>query len=138
MKKLLYFLTVLLTLVLVSCAGLKNSVVSSELYENKWVLKMGNSDPKNNEIYLIFDKESSRFGGFGGCSSIAGECLIIKGFIRFSKIFSNKQHCSENNDDESAFISLLEEADQVRIERGKLYLYKEKMLLLSFEKQVFK
>ncbi|WP_103327205.1 META domain-containing protein [Bacteroidetes bacterium endosymbiont of Geopemphigus sp.] len=135
MKNLLRSLVIIL--ILTSCGGLKNFPVSPDLYENKWVLEMENSLSKKNDIYLIFDKKNSRFGGFGGCSSIGGEYSMVKGFIRFSKIFSTQKSCAESKDTESALLSLLEEANQIRMEKDKLYLYKEKILLLSFKKQPF-
>lgn len=136
MKKL--FRSLVIILILTSCGGLKNFPVSSDLYENKWALEMENSLSKENDIYLIFDKENSRFGGFGGCNSIGGEYSMVKGFIRFSKIFSTQKSCAEGKESESAFLALLKEADQIRMEKDKLHLYKGRMLLFSFKKQSLK
>ena len=86
------------------------------------------------EAYIILKLENNRLQGFGGCNVLMGSYALEKGNkIAFFKVASTMMACPRLTD-ESAFLKVLNQADNYTIEEGVLMLHKGKMApLATFE-----
>lgn len=86
------------------------------------------------EAYIILKLEDNRLQGFAGCNLLMGSYALEKGNkIAFFKVASTMMACPRLND-ESAFLKVLNEADNYTIKEGVLMLHKGTMApLASFE-----
>lgn len=86
------------------------------------------------EAYIILKLENNRLQGFGGCNVLMGSYGLEKGNkIAFFKVASTMMACPRLAD-ESAFLKVLNQADNYTIEEGVLMLHKGKMApLATFE-----
>ena len=86
------------------------------------------------EAYIILKLENNRLQGFGGCNVLMGTYALEKdNKIAFFKVASTMMACPRLAD-ESAFLKVLNQADNYTIEEGVLMLYKGKMApLATFE-----
>ena len=86
------------------------------------------------EAYIILKLENNRLQGFGGCNVLMGSYgLEQDNRIAFFKVASTMMACPRLAD-ESAFLKVLNQADNYTIEEGVLMLHKGKMApLATFE-----
>ena len=91
-------------------------------------------DANEREAYIILKLENNRLQGFGGCNVLMGSYALEKGNkIAFYKVASTMMACPRLAD-ESAFLKVLNQADNYTIEEGVLMLHKGKMApLATFE-----
>ncbi|MDO5654910.1 MAG: META domain-containing protein [Flavobacteriaceae bacterium] len=89
----------------------------------------------NEPVTLSFDQNSpSEIGGFSGCNLYGGNYTYSgDGMIKFSEIFSTKRACPDL-DIENKFFELMNSVNRFEVKGNDLYLYKDKLLLMHFEK----
>ena len=119
----------------------ENNAIAEEvrIQEVHWKLigVMGKAVVENaneREAYIILKLENNRLQGFGGCNVLMGSYGLEKGNkIAFFKVASTMMACPRLAD-ESAFLKVLNQADNYTIEEGVLMLHKGKTApLATFE-----
>jgi heat shock protein HslJ len=114
----------------------KTSFIKAVPIHGQWVLESIDKDfntlnivTKNSMIEI--QPNLIKFNGNGGCNRIGGNLLIDKNNIKFSNIIQTKMFC-DNMQQEGLFLRLLEMTSEYKIIGGKLLLYKDTMLLMTF------
>ncbi len=110
---------------------------SVKLEDKKWVLESikNRSLPKVEiEPFINFDKTKASAGGNTGCNVFGGNYSVTGETIRFSNIISTMRACIEDErmNIEREFKNGLEKANRFEIVKGKLNLYQNRTLLLTF------
>jgi copper homeostasis protein (lipoprotein) len=107
---------------------LKNK--KSSLQGKKWILVelMGQEVEVNKEkpAFILFEKESNKVSGNGGCNNFMGSYESTEFTIKLSKIASTMMACP-NMDLESKFIQQLEIIDNYAVSDTTLSLHKARM-----------
>ncbi len=105
----------------------------------RWVLVEMNGTPINKgKIYLEFDASGNRYHGHGGCNGIGGEFNANQeaGIVSFKRGMSTLMACPDETDmrNESTFQQSLDSKTyNYRVENGRLNMYGNGKLLLSFK-----
>jgi heat shock protein HslJ len=112
-----------------------NSAVKLE--DKKWVLEsIKNRNLPKIEInpFINFDKAKSSAGGNTGCNVFGGSYTATGEKIRIFNIISTMRACIEDErmNVEREFKNGLQNANRFEIKGGKLNLYQDKTLLLTF------
>ncbi|MBV8254570.1 MAG: META domain-containing protein [Chitinophaga sp.] len=104
-----------------------------------WVLVEMNGTPINKgKIFLEFDASGNRYHGNGGCNGLGGEFQANQeaGIVSFKRGMSTLMACIDETDmrNESTFqMALDSKTYNYRVENGRLNLYGNGKLLLSFK-----
>lgn len=112
-----------------------NSV--ARLEKRKWVVESIKNRrlPKMEMIpFIIFDKSKMSAGGNTGCNVFGGNYSTTRDAIAITNIISTMRACIEDGrmNVEREFKNALENADRFEIAGGKLKLYRNRVLLLTF------
>lgn len=110
---------------------------TARLENRKWVLEsIKNRNLPKLEIvpFINLDQAKGSAGGNTGCNVFGGNYTANGERISFSNIISTMRACIEDErmNVEREFKNSLENADRFEIKGGKLYLYRNRMLLLTF------
>ncbi|HVE59984.1 MAG TPA: META domain-containing protein [Pyrinomonadaceae bacterium] len=110
---------------------------SLKLEDKKWVLESikGRNLPKIETLpFINFDKSKKSAGGNTGCNVFGGNYSVTRDTIAITNIISTMRACIEDERMrvEREFKNGLENADRFEITGGKLNLYRNKTLLLTF------
>ncbi|MEO6334008.1 MAG: META domain-containing protein [Pyrinomonadaceae bacterium] len=103
----------------------------------KWTLEAIKGVPvsKTDGIaFLVFDKDRASAGGNSTCNVFGGSYSTTGNTLRMTEIISTMRACIEDDrmQVEREFLSGLEKTNRYEIQRGKLLLYQNKQLLLTF------
>ncbi len=140
-KKLELFLGLSILLMLSSCTVKK--VASSEdldyqtLIVNKWVLRDNNETLKNysgEDISLAFKmNEGQQAFGFASCNNYKADISQIddSGNLVFGLFSATKRYCPDMKI-ETNYLDMLGHVNRYAIVNGNLFLYKDQLLLLTF------
>ena len=125
-----------LTIIAMVCFALTSctqKIDVTTLTKNTWLLEAwkGNTYDYKSAPTLFFDKEN-KFSGKSFCNSYGGVMTINNGEIKFDHIFSTKLYCADQSTLESEFLKELSEANSAKVVKGKLMLYKDSQLLMTF------
>lgn len=143
--KIARFLTLLIaSTLLFGCNTMKSSgLVTPEnvaqLFGAKWNLSklMSNGTAvdlsKGKPAFMEFNQENSRVSGSLGCNNFNGGYKFEEGKLKLGQIASTSMMCPEMAV-EDAFSKALNEATDVKLNGGKLELFKGSDLLASFTK----
>lgn len=112
-----------------------NSVVRLE--NRKWVLEsIKNRRLPRVEItpFINFDKSKMSAGGNTGCNVFGGNYSVTRDRVAITNVISTMRACIEDErmGVEREFKNALENANRFEITGGKLNLYRNKVLLLTF------
>jgi heat shock protein HslJ len=107
------------------------------LEDRKWVLESIKNRPLpriETLPFINFDKSKSSAGGNTGCNVFGGNYSVTRDAIAITNIVSTMRACIEDErmNVERQFKNGLENADRFEIKGGKLNLYRNKNLLLTF------
>jgi heat shock protein HslJ len=110
---------------------------SLRLENRKWVLESIKSRrlPKiETQPFINFDKSKSSAGGNTGCNVFGGNYSVTRDTIAITNIVSTMRACIEDErmNVERQFKNGLENANRFEIKDGKLNLYQNRILLLTF------
>ena len=110
---------------------------SSKLEDKKWVLESikGRNLPKIETVpFINFDKAKGSAGGNTGCNVFGGNYSVTRDTIAITNIISTMRACIEDErmNVERAFKNGFENANRFEIKGGKLNLYQNRILLLTF------
>jgi heat shock protein HslJ len=137
MKKYLY-LTILLTVTLISCAGNKSLMSAHKnLYGTKWLLKQIHGDTGTTTVdtkaFLKLDSANNSAGGNGSCNSFGGTAVVKGDSLTITNIFSTKMYCEDVQAVENAFFEQLGKVTGYKITGNQLSLFAGNKVLLRFE-----
>ena len=107
------------------------------LEDKKWVLESikNRSLPKIETVpFINFDKAKKSAGGNTGCNVFGGNYSAAGDGLAITNLVSTMRACIEDErmNVERQFKNNLENADRFEIKGGKLYLYQNRILLLTF------
>ena len=109
---------------------------SESLYNNKWSLRkiitVKESYDVNGKAFIRFDEKKQSAGGNGGCNAFGSTTLVSSNTVSFSEIFSTKMFCEGVQEQENAYMSNLAAANRFEIRGDRLFIYRDKILLLEF------
>ncbi len=110
---------------------------AARLENRKWVLESIKNRrlPKIETIpFINFDKSKMSAGGNTGCNVFGGNYSVTRDTIAITNIISTMRACIEDErmGVEREFKNALENANRFEIAGGKLNLYRNKVLLLTF------
>jgi len=142
MKKIILLLNLTLFL---SCGILKkggyHNVNNEMLSDTHWMMTDESGvikTVKNKEakpLTLYFSSFQNTYKAFLGCNTIQGRINLKKrGEITFLKGRATNMTCMDMSY-EKAFIEMIHQVNRYQIDRDILYLYKDKILLMSFKKE---
>ncbi len=80
------------------------------------------------EIHL----KDERLNGNSGCNNLSGKAIVDGNKISFSEMATTKMFCPGNL--EQKFLSALEDVNNYKIEKMRLFLYKDKTEMMVFRK----
>lgn len=108
--------------------------------DKKWVLEaVKNDQPARTEIlpFLVFDESKKSAGGNTGCNSFGGNYTVEEENLKIAEIISTRRACVEDGkmNVEKEFLDGLQNVNRFEIIDGKLFLYQDKNLLLTFNAQ---
>jgi len=110
---------------------------SLRLEDKKWVLESIKDRrlPKIETVpFINFDRQKGSAGGNTGCNVFGGNYSVTRDTIAITNLVSTMRACieDERNNVERQFKNGLENANRFEIKGGKLYLYQNRILLLTF------
>ena len=111
---------------------------SIKLEDKKWVLESIKNAPLpkvETEAFINFNKTKGSTGGNTSCNAFGGNYTANGENIGFTDIFSTMRACIEDErmNVERGFLDGLQKANRYEIIKGKLNLYQDKKLLLTFK-----
>lgn len=83
--------------------------------------------------FIIFDNTKKSAGGNGGCNSFGGKLSVKGSYISISQIFATQMYCEGIQQSEDNFFSALKKVNRFKIKGSKLFLYKNRSLLIVLE-----
>lgn len=118
-KNLLIVLSLVLTFSLAACGIFEKG---PDLEGTSWSLIEVNGQPiiDGTDPTLIF--EADRVGGNGSCNTFGGDYKVENGTLTFGPIASTLMYCEGFMDQESAYLTALQEAAEYQIEGGNLQI----------------
>ncbi len=142
MKKITLLLTISLFL---SCGILKkgkyNNVNNGTLSDTNWMMTDESGiikivkNKKAKPLTLYFSSFQNTYKAFLGCNTIQGRINFKnRGEITFLKSKATNMMCGDMSY-EKAFIEMIHKVTRYQIDGDILYLYKDKILLMSFKKE---
>jgi heat shock protein HslJ len=106
------------------------------LESTKWVLDTLNNSKittsAGKEITLVFDSETKKISGFGGCNSYFGTVKKELDKLSFSGIGSTKMFCDDNMQNETNYFSELHKINKYDTKDNFLYLYNNSNRIMVF------
>lgn len=116
--------------ILVSCSTLSNSKKQPSIVSTKWTLA---ENVKGNTPTLVI--ENGKISGNAGCNRYFGTLVLDAktGSFQSSQVGATRMAC-ENMSVENNFLKMLEQANKYNVSGNTLELYKDKLLLLKFNK----
>ena len=110
---------------------------AARLEDKKWVLESikGRSLPRIETLpFINFDKSKGSAGGNTGCNVFGGNYSATRDTIEITNLVSTMRACIEDErmTIERQFKNGLENANRFEIKGGKLNLYQNRILLLTF------
>jgi len=107
------------------------------LEDKKWVLEQIKGQQTFAPLpyaFLNFDGQKHSAGGNSSCNVFGGSYTQTYGSIKFSKMISTMRACVEDNkmSVERDMLDGLRDANRFEIKDGRLYIYKECDILLTF------
>jgi len=119
-----------------TCTG--NEAKESSLYDKKWFLVKIYDGASTEEVlekkaYISFNKEKKNAGGNGSCNMFGGTLAVDGDKMSITQIISTKMYCEGVQQTENSFLIQLEKVNRYEIKNDKLFLYRDKELLLEFE-----
>ncbi len=108
-----------------------------QLEDRKWMLEAirGVSVSKvGRTAFVVFDKQKGSAGGNSSCNVFGGSYSASATKLKITEVISTMRACIEDDrmQIERRFIDGLEKTDRYEIQHGKLMLYQNKRLLLTF------
>jgi heat shock protein HslJ len=109
-----------------------------DLEDRKWVLEAikGVAVSKlGRTAFVVFDNNKGSAGGNSSCNVFGGSYTSSGSTLKITDVISTMRACIEDErmSIEREFLDGLRMANRYRIERGKLFLYRNDRLLLTFE-----
>jgi heat shock protein HslJ len=109
---------------------------SVKLEDKKWTLEAikGVAVSKiGRTAFVVFDKNKGSAGGDSSCNVFGGSYTASGRTLKITDIISTMRACIEDDrmSIEREFLDGLRQANQYRIDRGKLMLYRNDRLLLT-------
>ena len=107
------------------------------LEDRKWTLDSIGSDPATKlgkTAFLVFDKTKQSAGGNSSCNVFGGSYTTKGSALKIAEVVSTMRACIEDErmSIERQFLDGLQKANRYEIAKGKLMLYRDKRLLLTF------
>ena len=107
------------------------------LEDRKWILDSIGSDPASKlgrTAFVVFDKTKQSAGGNSSCNVFGGSYTTKGSTLKITEVVSTMRACVEDErmSIERQFFDGLEKANRYEIAKGKLMLYRDKRLLLTF------
>lgn len=119
--------------------GRENTRQLSSLYDTKWKLKKihnaGNAEAVTNKAFIKFNQSTKSAGGNGGCNTFGSTIIVSGNTVSIKDIFSTKMYCEGVQQMEDDFFKQLQQVNRFVITGKALTLYKDKEVLLEFEKE---
>jgi heat shock protein HslJ len=117
--KILFALTLALTLSLASCASPSST---PELNGTSWSLVKINDQPvlENSNPTLVFEADS--VGGNGSCNSFGGDYETKDSKLSFGALFSTMMYCEDTMEQETAYLAALQDAAGYQVKDGNLLI----------------
>ena len=108
-----------------------------ELGDRKWMLESIKGSPVGlaaRGAFLVFDTAKRSAGGDSSCNVFGGSYTSNNGTLRITDVVATMRACVEDErmNIEREFLGGLRDANRYLIERGKLMLYRNQRLLLTF------
>lgn len=117
----------------------KENSKQQTLYDTKWTLKKihiaDSTEAITGTAFIRFNQEKKSAGGNGGCNTFGSSITVSGNKISFKDIFSTQMFCEGVQQTEDAFFKQLEKVNRFQVKDKVLFLYKEKEVLLEFEKE---
>jgi heat shock protein HslJ len=109
-----------------------------DLEDRKWMLEAikGVAVSKaGRTAFIVFDKNKGSAGGNTSCNVFGGSYTSTGRTLQITEIISTMRACVEDDrmSIEREFLDGLRQANRYEIERGKLMLYRNQRLLLTFD-----
>ena len=110
---------------------------SDELANTKWYLESISSRPRltpAKDVFVQFNREKGSAGGNSGCNSFGGSYSTRGRSIAITEVISTMRACIEDRkmEVERELFDGLKKANRYTVSRGKLSLYQNSKLLLTF------
>lgn len=110
---------------------------SDELAGTKWSLESMSGQPRlkpGKDVFLQFDANKGSAGGNTGCNSFGGSYTTRGRNISITEVISTMRACMEDRkmEVERHLLDGLRNANRYTVSRGKLMLYRDQRLLLTF------
>ena len=126
-------------IMLTAFTTMKYAKQESTLFGTKWLLQAVHQGdqvltPEGETAFLRINEEKKSAGGNGGCNAFGSTATIHGNTIQISDLFSTKMYCDGIQGTEDAFFHQLSSANRFEIKGEKLFLFKDKELLLEFSK----
>jgi heat shock protein HslJ len=118
-NKSLFVLTLALTLSLAACSLFEQDV---DLEGTSWSLVEVNGQPVVDGTAPTLVFEADRAGGNGSCNTFGGDYKVENGNLTFGPIESTLMYCEGSMDQESAYLTALQEAAGYQIKGGNLHI----------------
>jgi heat shock protein HslJ len=114
-----------------------NVSASGKLDDKKWILESIKNLPVGKlkeEPFIIFDKKKQSAGGNSSCNSFDGNYTTKNAKIKIIKILMTMRACAQDNrmQVEKEFLDGLQNTNRYEIKNGKLFLYQDANILLTF------
>jgi heat shock protein HslJ len=110
----------------------------SSLYDTKWYLKQihiaDSVETISGPAFIRFNEKKKSAGGNGGCNSFGSTVTVSGNKISIKEIISTQMYCEGVQKTEDAFYKQLAKVNRFVIKDKALLLYKDKELLLEFER----
>ena len=108
-----------------------------QLQDKKWMLESIGRSPVSKigrTAFLVFDNSKRSAGGNSSCNVFGGSFTATGGTLQITEIVSTMRACIEDErmDIERRFLDGLRETNRFNIQDGKLMLYRDERLLLTF------
>jgi heat shock protein HslJ len=132
-----FFCLLLFGLLIWSCkASDEKNNYQENFSERRWLLRVLQNEeittlPEAREIFINFNAEEKRFGGFAGCNSFSGIYSLDENKLNLERIVSTKMMCPEI-DTETKLFTVLQEINSFRMEDDKLILLKGETVMAEF------
>lgn len=109
-----------------------------DLEDRKWMLEAirGVAVSKSGRTaFVVFDKNKGSAGGNSSCNVFGGSYTATGRTLKITEVISTMRACVEDDrmSIERDFLDGLRQANRYEIERGKLMLYRNQRLLLTFD-----
>ncbi|MEP7147370.1 MAG: META domain-containing protein [Acidobacteriota bacterium] len=107
------------------------------LEDKKWMLEAVSGVPVSKigrTAFVVFDKQKGSAGGNSSCNVFGGSYSAAGSTLKITEVISTMRACIEDDrmNIERGFLDGLEKTNRYEIERGKLMLYQNKRLRLTF------